>query len=123
MPLRGVRGATTCEATPEGLLSATRELLEAILQANPTLVPVDIASVWFTVTDDLQVAFPAKAARELGWTDVPLMDALEINIPGSLPHCVRVLIHWNTNLPQNAVRHVYLREAIKLRPDLVDVHE
>ncbi|PKN86045.1 MAG: chorismate mutase, partial [Chloroflexi bacterium HGW-Chloroflexi-7] len=90
----------------------------AILKANPCLVTADIASAWFTVTSDLQLIHPAKAAREMGWKDVPLMCSREIDVPGSLPRCVRVLIHWNTDLPQSSVKHVYLHEAATLRPDL-----
>ncbi len=119
MPVRGIRGATTCDANPQSVLNATSELLQAILAANPSLQTADIASAWFTVTPDLQVVHPARAARDLGWTDVPLMCGLEIDVPGSLPRCVRVLIHWNTDLPQTAIQHIYLREAVKLRPDLV----
>jgi chorismate mutase len=120
MSVRGIRGATTTsQDEPGAILSATRELLAAILEANPSLCPEDIASALFTLTDDLSAAYPARAARELGWTDVPLMCAKEIPVPGSLPCCIRVLLHWNTSLPQSAVRHVYLREAAGLRPDLV----
>lgn len=118
MPVRGIRGATTCLEETESILAATRELLSTILKVNPGLQTTDIASAWFTVTSDLQLAHPAKAARELGWTDVPLMCAREIDVPGSLSHCVRLLIHWNTDLPQSAVKHVYLHGAVKLRPDL-----
>jgi chorismate mutase len=118
MPVRGIRGATTCTPYVESVLTATKELLLALVKSNPTLNPADIASVLFTVTPDLQITFPARVARDLGWTDIPLLDALEINVPGSLPHCIRVLIHWNTDLPQNAVQHVYLHDAVKLRPDL-----
>jgi chorismate mutase len=120
MSLRGIRGATTAaHDQADEILSATQELLEAILQANPTLQPDEIASVIFTSTADLRAAFPARAARELGWQTVPLLDALEIPVPGGLPHCIRVLIHWNTELPQSAIQHVYLREATGLRPDLI----
>jgi chorismate mutase len=119
MSLRGVRGATTAaQDQAEEILSATRELMEAILQANPALQPEDIASVIFTTTADLRAVYPARAARELGWTDVPLMCAQEIPVPEGLPRCIRVLLHWNTELPQIAIRHVYLREAVRLRPDL-----
>ena len=118
MPVRGIRGATTCEENAESMLSATRELLQAVLKANPTLRTGNIASAWFTVTKDLQFTYPAKAARELGWTEVPLMCSVEIDVPGSLPRCIRVLIHWNTPLPQSVIKHVYLREAVALRPDL-----
>jgi chorismate mutase len=119
MSLRGVRGATTAaQDQAEEILSATRELMEAILQANPALQPEDIASVIFTTTADLRAVYPARAARELGWTEVPLMCAQEIPVPEGLPRCIRVLLHWNTELPQVAIRHVYLREAVRLRPDL-----
>jgi chorismate mutase len=78
----------------------------------------DIASAFFTVTSDLTAAFPARAAREMGWQHVALLDAQEIPVPGSLSRCVRVLIHWNTEKPQAEIRHVYLRGATALRPDL-----
>jgi len=119
MPLRGVRGATVAEQDQaETILQATRELLEAILSANPTLKPADLASVFFSVTEDLAAAYPALAARELGWHQVPLLCSREIPVPGSLPRCIRVLLHWNTDLPQSAIRHVYLGAAAELRPDL-----
>jgi chorismate mutase len=119
MPVRGIRGATTVHTDqPEPILAATQELLEAILARNPGLVPDAIASVLFTVTDDLSAAYPAKAARQIGWVQTPLMCAREIPVPGGVPHCIRVLIHWNTSLPQSAIRHVYLGEATQLRPDL-----
>ena len=120
MPIRGIRGATTVAADQPGLiLQATRELLEAILEANFEMKPEDVASVIFTVTDDLASTFPAQGAREMGWGLVPKLCAREIPVPGSLPHVIRVLVHWNTELPQSGITHVYLREAVKLRPDLV----
>ncbi len=120
MAVRGIRGATVVEHDqPEEVLAATRDLLSAILKANPSLNPADLASAIFTVTADLCSAYPAQAARQLGWDDVPLMCGLEIPVPGSLPRCIRVLLHWNTDLPQAAVRHVYQGEAASLRPDLV----
>ena len=123
MFLRGIRGATTVQADQENeILSATTELLASILQANPSLQPKDLASALFTLTDDLNAAYPAKAARQLGWVDVPLMCAREIPVQGALPRCIRVLIHWNTELPQQAVQHVYLKEAACLRPDLALRH-
>lgn len=119
MVVRGIRGAITVESDqPEVVLAATRRLLEEIGKANPAFQPADAASVLFTVTPDLTSAFPAAAARQLGWTDVPLMCAQEIPVPGAPPRCIRVLIHWNCDLPQSAVRHVYLGEAARLRPDL-----
>jgi chorismate mutase len=120
MAIRGIRGATTVAANEaELILQATRELLEAILEENEGMRPEDIASAIFTVTDDLTSTFPAQAARQMGWSLVPMMCAREIPVPGSLPHAIRVLVHWNTEVPQNEVTHVYLREAVKLRPDLV----
>ena len=120
MCIRGVRGAITVESDQsEAILLATRTLLEAIHKANPGLVPDDLASAFFTLTDDLSAAYPAQAARELGWTQVPMLCSREIPVPGSLPRTVRVLLHWNTSLAPEEIRHVYLGEAIQLRPDLV----
>ncbi len=120
MPCRGIRGATTAdENSPAAILAATTELLTALVAAN-TLQPEDIASATFTVTPDLDAAFPAQAARALGWAMIPLLDAVEIGVPDALPRCIRVLIHWNTDLPAYAIRHVYLRGAVRLRPDLAD---
>ena len=120
MPIRGIRGATTVSADdPELILEATRELLEAILQENEAMEPEDVASALFTVTDDLASTFPAQGARQMGWGLVPMLCAREIPVPNSLPRVIRVLVHWNTELKQNEITHVYLREAVKLRPDLV----
>lgn len=119
MPLRGIRGATVAEQDhAESILQATRQLLQAILKANPTLKTGDLASVFFSVTEDLSAAYPALAARELGWQEVPLLCSREIPVPGGMPLCIRVLLHWNTELPQDAIRHVYLGAAAELRPDL-----
>jgi chorismate mutase len=120
MTVRGIRGAVVAERDEPGAIqAATRQLLEAVLEANPTLDPADLASAWFTVTQDLVSAHPAVAARQLGWTQVPLMCSLEIPVPGSLARCIRVLLHWNTDLAQQEVHHVYLGAAAVLRPDLV----
>ena len=120
MPIRGIRGATTVTADePDLILQATRELLEEILTENKGMRPEDVASAIFTVTDDLASTFPAQGARQMGWGLVPMLCAREIPVPGSLPRVIRVLVHWNTELPQNEITHVYLREAVKLRPDLV----
>lgn len=119
MQVRGVRGATTVRVNQaDEIVSATRELLEAILAANPRLQAADLASVWFTLTQDLDAAYPAQAARELGWTWVPTLCAVEIPVPGSLPRCIRVLLQWNTDLSQAEIHHVYLKGAVSLRPDL-----
>jgi chorismate mutase len=120
MPIRGIRGATTVTADePDLILQATRELLEEILEENEGMQPEDVASAIFTVTDDLTSTFPAQAAREMGWSLVPMLCAREIPVPNSLSHVIRVLVHWNTDVPQSGITHVYLREAVKLRPDLV----
>jgi prephenate dehydratase len=107
------------ENSAEAISQATGELLQAMAAANE-IEPADLASAVFTVTPDLDAAFPAAAARKLGWSHVPLLDAVEIGVPGALPRCIRVLLHWNTELPPYAIRHVYLRDAVRLRPDLVD---
>jgi chorismate mutase len=120
MTIRGIRGAITVSADdPDLILQATHELLEAILEENEGMRPEDVASAIFTLTDDLISTFPALAARQMGWSMVPMMCAREIPVPGSLPHVIRVLVHWNTAIPQSEIKHVYLREAVKLRPDLV----
>ena len=120
MSVRGIRGATTvAEDEAETILQATRELLEAIVKENASMRPEDIGSAIFTVTEDLTATFPAQAARQMGWNMVPMMCAREIPVPGSLPKVIRVLVHWNTETPQSEIKHVYLRDAVKLRPDLV----
>jgi chorismate mutase len=80
--------------------------------------PDHVASAVFSLTRDLDAEFPALAARQLGWLDVPLLCTYEVDVPGSLRRCVRVLIHWNTDKPQQEIRHVYVKEAERLRPDL-----
>jgi chorismate mutase len=118
MGCRGIRGAITVEAdSADAIVAATRELLASMVETNDVAVS-DIASAIFTVTPDLTAAFPAQAARELGWRHVPLLDAQEVPVPGSLPRCVRVLILWNTERSQEEIRHMYLRDAASLRPDL-----
>ena len=102
----------------ESIISATQKLLREMVSANGVLA-VDIAAVYFTATEDLDAAFPAEGARRLGWQHVPLLDGREIPVPGSLPRCIRVLLLWNTDMPQCRVVHVYHGEARKLRPDLV----
>lgn len=122
MTIRGVRGAINVETDqPSFILAATQELLEAILLANPSMCTEDIASIFFTVTDDLVSVHPALAARQKGWVFVPMLCAREIPVPNSLPHTIRILIHWNTTCEQSAVRHIYLREAVRLRPDLATI--
>lgn len=120
MTIRGIRGATTVSADqPDLILQATRELLEVILEENEGMRPDEVASAIFTVTDDLISTFPAQAARQMGWELVPMLCAREIPVPESLPRVIRVLVHWNTAIPQSEIKHIYLRDAVKLRPDLV----
>jgi chorismate mutase len=114
---RGIRGATTADDnTREAILMATRELLERLIEQNG-LQAGDIASAIFSTTPDLNAEFPAVAARELGWLDTALLCTHEMAVPGSLPRCVRVLVHWNTTLRADEIRHVYLRDARRLRPE------
>jgi chorismate mutase len=117
MPCRGVRGATTAESnSPEEILKATRELLALMIRQND-IRPEDVASAIFSTTTDLDAEFPALAARQLGWIDVALMCVNELDVPGSLRHCIRVLLHWNTDKPAEAIVHVYVKDAAGLRPD------
>jgi chorismate mutase len=118
MACRGVRGATTVEAnTPELILKGTLELLALMIRAND-IYQEDVASAIFTTTVDLDSEFPALAARQLGWMNVALMCGHELSVPGSLPRCLRVLLHWNTEKPADEIVHVYIKDAAKLRPDL-----
>lgn len=115
MPLRGIRGATTAENnTKQEIGVATKELLSEIISANEVKIE-DIASIIFSVTRDLDAEFPAVAARELNWNDTPLLCTYEIDVPGSLQKCIRVLMHVNAEKPQKEMKHVYLKEAVNLR--------
>ncbi len=115
---RGVRGATTVEENSrDEILRATRQMLALMIRRNG-IHPQDVASAMFTVTRDVDAEFPALAARQLGWLEVPLLCGYEIDVPGSLPKCIRVLVHWNTDKPQNEIHHVYIHKAAALRPDL-----
>jgi len=121
MTCRGVRGATTVEAnTREDILTAARQLLALMIRRNG-IEPEDVASAIFSTTFDLNAEFPALAARQLGWLEVPLLCTHEINVPGSLQKCVRILINWNTDKRQDEIVHVYIKDAVRLRPDLCDV--
>lgn len=114
---RGIRGATTAAAnTAEDILEATDELLRMVIQLND-LDSADVASVIFTTTPDLTATFPALAARNIGWTEVPLMCAHEMAVPGSLKQCVRILIHVNTTRSATEIKHVYLKGARALRSE------
>ncbi len=122
MPTFALRGATTAAAnTSDAILNATRELLSELARANG-LEPGDIVSALFTVTPDLNAAFPARAARELGWTQAALLDAQAPAVPGDVPRCIRVLIHFNRERAEPR-RHVYLGGARALRPDWVEQKE
>jgi chorismate mutase len=115
--LHGIRGATTVERNDAGeILAATDELLRTLITANE-LEPDDIVSGLFTVTHDLDAAFPARAAEEYGWNIVALLHATEIPVPGSLPRCIRLLVHAYTARGRAEIKHCYLRGAIVLRPD------
>ena len=116
MACRGIRGATTVDQnTSEDILEGTAELLTALARLND-LAPDDVASAFFTTTIDLDAAFPALAARDLGWTEVPLMCAHEMAVGGALAKVVRILLHVNTDRTPQEIRHVYLRGARTLRP-------
>jgi len=117
LPIRGIRGAITVEANSrDAILDAARELLSVMLKANEIDVD-DVASAFFTTTPDLNAEFPALAAREMGWNNVALLCGHEMNVPGSLPMCLRVLLLVNTDKPARDIRHAYLREARVLRPE------
>lgn len=118
---RGVRGATTVESNSrDEVLNATRQLLALMIRANG-IESVDVGSAIFTSTIDINAEFPALAARQLGWLDVPLICTHEISVPGSLPMCIRILAHWNTAKSQKEIQHIYIKEAARLRPDLSDL--
>lgn len=118
--VRGIRGAiTVTENTESDIIEATRELLVKIVQTN-NVQKEDIVSVFFTLTPDLTAVFPAVAARELGWTEVPLLCSVEADVQGAMAFCVRIMMHVNTELAQSQVKHIYLREARNLRADLAD---
>ncbi|MCL4203560.1 MAG: chorismate mutase [Pirellulaceae bacterium] len=115
---RGVRGATTADAnTREDILTASIQLLALMIRLND-IDPEDVSSAIFTVTRDLDAEFPALAARQLGWHDVPLLCTYEIDVPGSLNRCIRILVNWNTEKTQKEIVHAYIKQAKRLRPDL-----
>ncbi len=123
MACRGVRGATSVEENSKrGIMTATSTLLERMVAVNGIKVE-HIASVVFTATSDLNAAYPARSARDMGWTATPLLCMQEMSVRGSLPRCVRVLILWNTDTPIDQVTHVYLGAAAALRPDLARKEE
>jgi chorismate mutase len=118
MALRGIRGATTIESnTKEEILENTQELLSKIIQSNQ-INTQDIASIFFSVTKDLNATFPAIAARNMGLSQTPLLCFNEIDVPGSVPFCIRILMQINSDHPQDFFEHIYLKKAVSLRPDI-----
>jgi chorismate mutase len=116
--VRAVRGAIQVDRDePDDIIAGTRELLTEVVHRNG-IEPADLISIVFTLTPDLTSCFPATAARDLGLVDVPLLCATEVAVPGALPRVVRLLAHIESDRPRSAVRHVYLRGATRLRPDL-----
>ena len=122
MAVRGIRGAiTVTQNEREAILEGTRELLEAMVEANGVEAD-DIASCHFTTSPDLNAEFPAEATRRLdGWKYVPLICGHEMNVPGSMQKCVRILLHVNTEAAPQDIQHIYLRDAKRLRTDLAPV--
>ena len=119
MLVRGIRGAITADSnTKEEIIEKTKELLITLKKENDFKIE-DITSIFFSVTPDLNTAFPAQAARELGWSKVPLLDMQEIEVPGSLPRCIRILVQINCQKSLQEIKHCYLRGAKILRKDLI----
>jgi len=119
MATRAIRGATSVSANDATeILEKTAGMVEAAIRAN-NVRSEDIVSLIFVVTPDLDAAFPARAAREMGFVNVPLLDMVSPAVAGAMPRLVRMLLTWNTDLEQSAVKHVYLGEAESLRPDWV----
>ena len=119
MLVRGIRGAITVNSnTKEEIIEITKELLVALQRENNFKIE-DIVSIFFSITPDLNAVFPAQAARELGWKKVPLFDLQEIDVPGSLPRCIRILIQINCQKSQPEIKPCYLRGAKILRKDLI----
>ncbi|MCX7709611.1 MAG: chorismate mutase [Clostridia bacterium] len=118
MLVRAARGAITVESNDANeIIQETKVLLSAILEENQLKID-EMISVIFTMTNDLNAAFPAVAARQIGWTSIPLMCMKEIEVPGSLEKCIRVLVQFNSEKGLDEIKHVYLKGAKVLRPDL-----
>ena len=118
MKMRGIRGAITVDADkPQAILDATKRLLTEMTKRNGIELD-DIASVLFSMTRDLDAAFPALGAREMGWVNVPMLHFTEIDVPGAMPRCIRILMHVQTARSQEAIEHTYLEGARELRPDI-----
>lgn len=122
--IRGVRGAITVSAdVPEEIMTETRRLALEMAKENH-IDPEDVTSVMISTTTDISSAFPAKAVRTIEeWNYVPVMCTHEMDVPGSLPLCIRIMMHVNTEIPQKEIKHIYLNEAVKLRPDLLKSKE
>ncbi|RFB16970.1 chorismate mutase [Bacillus sp. HNG] len=122
--IRGIRGATTIENNnKQEILDATEKLLRDMISENK-IDAEDVAQIVFSVTDDIDAAFPAAAARQIdGWSFVPVMSMREIPVPGSLPMCIRVMMTVNTTAKQEEIQHIYQGGAVVLRPDLTTVKE
>ncbi len=118
MSCRGVRGATTVEANDRNtIIQGTKELLAWMILAND-ISEADVSAAFFTATPDLNAAFPAAAARRIGWKNVPLFGAQELAVENAPPRCIRILLLWETDRPREEIQHVYLNGATALRPDL-----
>jgi chorismate mutase len=119
MMIRGIRGATTFEEDNEfDVISSTKQLVEQLINQNE-IEPANVASVFISATTDLTSTFPAKTLRQFsGWKYVPVMCMQELAVPGGLSQCVRIMIHYNTDKEQDEIKHVYLKKAVSLRPDL-----
>jgi chorismate mutase len=118
MPVRGIRGAIdVARNDKKEVLAQSRELLAALVRSN-RIRPADVAAAIFSMTPDLDAEFPAIAARELGWTEVPLMCCRELGVPGAMKRVIRVLLLVNTRIPASKIRHQYLGATPRLRPDL-----
>ncbi len=121
MVCRGVRGAITVETNSrEVILRETRRLLALMIRLN-SIEAEDVASAIFTTTRDVNAEYPALAARQLGWLDAALLCGHEMEVPNGLPLCIRILVHWNTDKKPPEIQHVYLGEAVRLRPDKADL--
>jgi chorismate mutase len=119
MYCRGIRGATTVDYNDrDEILEATAELLRLMVYENNVHID-EIASASFTLTDDLDAVFPAQAARQIGWNEVPLICMREIPVPNSLGKCIRVLMLVNTTRSASEIQHIYIRKAVSLRPEFV----
>ena len=119
MKVRGIRGAINTANNNRGeIFTRTQELLRAMLAAN-RVREKEIAAAFFTMTPDLNADFPAYAARDMGWKDVPMMCAAEIGVPGGMPRVIRVMLLVNSAIPASKIRHQYLGDTPCLRPDLV----